>query len=276
MIAQAVREHFQKHPNETLGVAAMSAKQRDQIENEIEMLAKKDSLFATRLDKDAKKSEPLFVKNLENVQGDKRDVIFISITYGPKRPGEKVSLLSEPINSEHGGRCLKELRTLPKKRMHVFSSMDSGDILVGQDAKRGVRDLRDFLKDCETGKSAMENKAEIKEKTLTESNAQGVFKYLNELKNNRDLYKSRWIWELLQNARDAAAGKSTSLMASVEYQEGELTFLYEHCTFYTQCVTRHQSVCCKGMYKSSCVQCSMFEYTVGLVVLAPASVGTDV
>ena len=53
MIVQAVREHFQKRPNETLGVATMSAKQRDQIENEIEMLAKKDGRFATRLGKEA-------------------------------------------------------------------------------------------------------------------------------------------------------------------------------------------------------------------------------
>ena len=227
VIAQAVREHFQKHPDETLGVTAMTAKQRDQIKNEVEMLKKKDDLFADQLDKDAKKSEPLFVKNLENVQGDKRDVIFISITYGPKRPGEKVSLLSEPINSEHGGRCLKELRTLPKKRMHVFSSMDSGDILVGQDAKRGVRDWRDFLKDCETGELAMIDKDQIEEDERSKGAAQEVLKKLNDLEStSRTRMSSRWIWELLQNARDTAAGKSTSLTASVEHQEGELTFLH--------------------------------------------------
>lgn len=151
MIVQAVREHFQKHPNETLGVAAMSAKQRDQIENEIEVLAKKDDLFATRLGKDAKKQESLFIKNLENVQGDERDVIFISMTYGPQQPGGKVYQRFGPINSEHGWRRLNVLFTRSKKRMHVFSSMDSGDILVGSNAKRGVCALRDFLKYCETG-----------------------------------------------------------------------------------------------------------------------------
>ena len=159
VIAQAVREHFQKHPDETLGVVAMSAKQRDQVDDEVEMLKKKDDLFADQLDKDAKKHESLFIKNLENVQGDERDVIFISMTYGPQQPGGKVYQRFGPINSEHGGRCLKELRTLPKKQMHVFSSMDSGDILVGQDAKRGVRDLRDFLKDCETGNLPQKNES---------------------------------------------------------------------------------------------------------------------
>ena len=151
MIVQAVREHFQKHPDETLGVATMSLKQRDQIENEIEMLAKEDGLFATRLSKDAKKQESLFIKNLENVQGDERDVIFISMTYGPQQPGGKVYQRFGPINSEHGWRRLNVLFTRSKKRMHVFSSMDSGDILVGPNAKRGVCALRDFLKYCETG-----------------------------------------------------------------------------------------------------------------------------
>ena len=157
VIAQAVREHFQRRPDETLGVAAMSAKQRDQIENEIEMLAKKDGLFATRLSKDAKRAESLFIKNLENVQGDERDVIFISMTYGPQQPAGKVYQRFGPINSEHGWRRLNVLFTRSKKRMHVFSSMDSGDILVGPNAKRGVCALRDFLKYCETGNLPQKN-----------------------------------------------------------------------------------------------------------------------
>lgn len=159
-IARAVREHFLKRPNETLGVAAMSAKQRDQIENEIEMLAKKDGLFATRLSKDAKRSESLFIKNLENVQGDERDVIFISMTYGPQQPGGKVPQRFGPINLEHGWRRLNVLFTRSKKRMRVFSSMDSGDILVESNAKkRGVRALRNFLKYCETGNLPQKNES---------------------------------------------------------------------------------------------------------------------
>ena len=231
VIAQAVREHFQKHPDETLGVVAMSAKQRDQIDDEVEMLEKKDDLFADQLDKDAKKSETLFVKNLENVQGDKRDVIFISITYGPQQPGGKVPQRFGPINSEHGWRRLNVLFTRSKKRMHVFSSMDSGDILVGPNAKRGVRDLRDFLKDCETDKSAMIDKDEIEKKARSEGAAHDVLKDLKDLKLNRPAYGSRWIWELLQNARDAGAGKTTRLTASIKYQEGELTFLHNGSEF---------------------------------------------
>ena len=152
VIAQAVREHFQKRPNETLGVAAMSAKQRDQIENEIEMLAKKDGLFETRLGKDAKKQESLFIKNLENVQGDERDVIFISMTYGPEQPDGKVDQNFGPINKENGWRRLNVLFTRSKKRMRVFSSMEWENIKpkLGSGPDSGVWVLHHFLKYCKT------------------------------------------------------------------------------------------------------------------------------
>ena len=72
----------------------------------------------------------------------------------------------------------------------------------------------------------MMNKSEIKERALTENTAQGVFKHLNDLESNRERMSSRWIWELLQNARDAANGKPATLVASVEHTEGELAFLH--------------------------------------------------
>lgn len=97
--------------------------------------------------------------------------------------------------------------------------------------ERGVRALHNFLKDCETGKLAMMNKDKIKKEASSEAAAQEVRKHLNELEFTRAWMSSRWIWELLQNARDTAAGKSTSLTASVEHQEGELTFLHNGSEF---------------------------------------------
>ncbi len=151
VIAEAVREHFRHCPDETLGVVAMSAEQRLQIERAIETLAKEDAGFQEHLEADARGAEPLFVKNLENVQGDERDVIFISMTYGPKEPGGKVYQRFGPINSDVGWRRLNVLFTRSRKRMHVFSSMGSEDIVVGPGTKRGVVALRDFLAYCETG-----------------------------------------------------------------------------------------------------------------------------
>lgn len=151
VISEAVREHFKHHPEETLGVVAMSSEQRTQIERAIETLAKEDTVFQAWLDKDANKHESLFVKNLENVQGDERDVIFISMTYGPQEPKGRVLQRFGPINGDVGWRRLNVLFTRSRKRMHVFSSMGSDDIVAGASSKRGVHALRDFLGYCETG-----------------------------------------------------------------------------------------------------------------------------
>ncbi|MCG5500459.1 DUF4011 domain-containing anti-phage protein Hhe [Ectothiorhodospira lacustris] len=151
IISEAVREHFRYRPDETLGVVAMSAEQRQHIERAIETLAKDDPVFQEWLDKDAARRESLFIKNLENVQGDERDVIFISMTYGPPEPGAKVYQRFGPINSDVGWRRLNVLFTRSKKRMHIFSSMGSDDIVVSPTSKRGIQALREFLSYCETG-----------------------------------------------------------------------------------------------------------------------------
>ena len=151
IISEAVREHFRHCPEESLGVVAMNVEQRMQIERAIETLAKDDTVFQGWLEKDATRYESLFVKNLENVQGDERDVIFISMTYGPSEPGGKVFQRFGPINSDVGWRRLNVLFTRSKKRMHIFSSMGSENIVIGPTSKRGVQALRDFLSFCETG-----------------------------------------------------------------------------------------------------------------------------
>ena len=70
----------------------------------------------------------------------------------------------------------------------------------------------------------MISKDEIKDRVLTENTAQGILNHLRELESNRARMQRRWIWELLQNARDAAADDDTHLVASVELGDGELVF----------------------------------------------------
>ena len=95
IISEAIREHFIHYPEETLGVVAMNSKQREQIEQAVETLEKEDETFKRRLDEDRTRHESLFVKNLENVQGDERDVIFISMTYGPQSLARGFSSVSD-------------------------------------------------------------------------------------------------------------------------------------------------------------------------------------
>ena len=70
----------------------------------------------------------------------------------------------------------------------------------------------------------MTNKDEIKDRVLTENTAQGILNHLRDLASNRARMQRRWIWELLQNARDTSAGESAHLIASIELADGELIF----------------------------------------------------
>jgi len=153
VIAEAVRHHIIHRPNESLGVVAMSAKQREQIERCVEELSKDDISFRDALADNANEEEALFLKNLENVQGDERDVIFISCTYGPQEAGAaQMPQRFGPINSAAGGRRLNVLFTRSKKRMHVFSSMTEGHILATDTSGPGVHALKNFLAYAQTGK----------------------------------------------------------------------------------------------------------------------------
>ena len=153
VIAAAVRKHLLHRPDESLGVVAMNAKQREQIERCVEELSKDDTRFRDALTENAHTDEPLFLKNLENVQGDERDVIYISCTYGPAHAGaSQMAQRFGPINSAAGGRRLNVLFTRSKKRMHVFSSMTEGHIVASETSSPGVQALKSFLSYAQTGK----------------------------------------------------------------------------------------------------------------------------
>jgi very-short-patch-repair endonuclease len=94
--------------------------------------------------------DSLFVKNLENVQGDERDVIFISTTYGPDARGNQYQRFG-PINGPSGHRRLNVLFTRAKKRVVVFSSLDPDRIYTTANSPWGVRALKQYLIFARTG-----------------------------------------------------------------------------------------------------------------------------
>lgn len=150
-VAKAIEQHLIGRPNESIGVVAMNAKQREEIEKQLDELAKDNTSLYLAMQKNKNHTEPVFIKNLENVQGDERDVIYISMTYGPSQVGGKVMQRFGPINQEVGWRRLNVLFTRSKKRMHIFSSMKSGDILVDGRSSMGVKSLKNFLDYAESG-----------------------------------------------------------------------------------------------------------------------------
>ena len=147
-ICEHVLQHVQEHPSQSLGVVALSVAQRDLIDNKMEFLrAKHSEVDAFCADS---KEEPCFVKNLENVQGDERDVIYISIGYGRDADGYFAQNFG-PVSSEGGERRLNVLFTRARKKCIVFASISHEDIRTDVSAHAGPRVLKTFLKYAATG-----------------------------------------------------------------------------------------------------------------------------
>lgn len=147
-VAKAVMDHALRTPELSLGVAAFSVTQRDLILVEVELLRRQTpdaEAFFTR-----ENSEPFFVKNLENIQGDERDVIFISICYGRNESG-RIAKEFGPVNREGGHRRLNVLITRAKMAMRVFCNFRADEMELEASAPLGVRALKNFLRFAETG-----------------------------------------------------------------------------------------------------------------------------
>lgn len=147
-VAQAVMEHARRQPDLTLGVGTFSMAQREAVVEQLEMLRRADnsceSFFTAHPD------EPFFVKNLENIQGDERDVIFISIGYGRDSAG-KVTLNFGPLTARGGERRLNVLISRARQRCEVFTNPTEDDLDLNRTASEGVRALKTFLKYARTG-----------------------------------------------------------------------------------------------------------------------------
>lgn len=143
-VANAVLEHARNFPKKTLGVVSLSAPQRDEINKYVDHLRRQnDFLDDFCQEEGGAVREPFFVKNLENVQGHERDVIFVSIGYGPGEDGV-VRQNFGPISQAGGERRLNVLFTRSRQHCRVFSSIDHTQIEAGQN-NTGRTIFRRFL-----------------------------------------------------------------------------------------------------------------------------------
>jgi len=88
------------------------------------------------------------------VQGDERDEIYFSITYGPEATGRTLMRFG-PLNHEGGERRLNVAVTRARRAMHVFASLRPEQIDLSRARARGARDLRRFLEYAERGPAAL-------------------------------------------------------------------------------------------------------------------------
>ena len=149
IVAKQIMEHARSRPNLTLGVSTFSTAQMEAVQNELEILRREDpSCEQTFFN--AHPEEPFFVKNLENVQGDERDVIYISIGYGRDTNGH-LTMNFGPLGKDGGERRLNVLITRARRRCEVFTNLNADDIDLSRTNARGVVALKRYLKYAETG-----------------------------------------------------------------------------------------------------------------------------
>lgn len=134
-------------PERSIGIIAFSKAQSDLIEDILnEELAKYPQLAI----QNKENKEPLFVKNLENVQGDERDIILFSIGYGPDKDGN-VSMNFGPLNKDGGERRLNVAVSRARYEMKVFSTLKPEQIDERRTNAEGVLGLKRFLKFAQNG-----------------------------------------------------------------------------------------------------------------------------
>ena len=151
VVSEVVRRlKDEKLRRSSIGIVTFSTPQQNYIERLLSKAIQENRLEEAAYERD----EPLFVKNLENVQGDERDVIIFSVCYGPDRMG-KISLNFGPLNQYGGWRRLNVAVSRAREEMLVYSSMRYSMIDLSRTNSRGVAGLKAFLEFAEKGRTSI-------------------------------------------------------------------------------------------------------------------------
>ena len=175
-IAQLVRGLLRSANGLSIGIVAFSEAQQTEIENALSRLAEEDSDFSTRLDTEFIREENdffcgLFVKNLENVQGDERDIIIMSVCYAHDAGGRMLMNFG-PINQRGGEKRLNVIFSRAKHHMAIVSSIRHDHIT--NEYNDGANSLKNFLQyaaavskgDAATARRVLENLNPLSRKAL--------------------------------------------------------------------------------------------------------------
>ena len=146
-VVEAIFEHFDRYGDtKSLGVGTFSVAQKNAILEKLEEKRRERPEFEPLFSEN--KDERFFVKNLETIQGDERDVILISVGYGFDNE-RKMSLNFGPLNQDGGERRLNVLITRARQKCVVFSNFKASSMKLTANPPHGVRALREFLEYAE-------------------------------------------------------------------------------------------------------------------------------
>ena len=180
--AQAIIEELKRRchdpilSKQSVGVVTFNINQQNLIDDLLVEACKEDAA----LDQWAFQSaEPLFIKNLENVQGDERDVILFSIGYGPDETG-KVYMNFGPLNRDGGWRRLNVAITRARQEMTVFATLTPEQIDLDRTSAEGVSALKAFLEYAQKQTLPQNENTVRSESRKTEGIAASICEYLKE------------------------------------------------------------------------------------------------
>ena len=135
----------------SIGVVTFNSNQQSLIEDLLNDLFRENPALETLA---LEGEEPIFIKNLENVQGDERDVILFSVGYGPDKTG-RIALNFGPLNRDGGWRRLNVAVSRARYEMKVFSTLRADQIDLNRTSAEGVAGLKAFLEYAEKGREAL-------------------------------------------------------------------------------------------------------------------------
>jgi REase_MTES_1575 len=135
---------------QTLGIAAVGREQRDAICDEFNRMARLSAveryLAACNLATARRDAEPFFIKDVENLEGDARDVVMISLTCGREAGHPRLVQRFGAISGRHGARRVNVLSTRARRRIVLFASIAADDIVVSPESGNGAQALADYLR----------------------------------------------------------------------------------------------------------------------------------
>jgi len=162
VVADLVFQHLKECPRKTLGVVTFSIAQMEAVADAVERRRRMLPEFEHFFKED--RLEGFFVKNLENVQGDERDVMMISVGYGYDNEGQ-ITMNFGPVNKTRGERRLNVVVTRAREKTVIITSIKASDIKTSSANSVGLRTLHDYLEYAEKGPQTLKS-ALVKEETL--------------------------------------------------------------------------------------------------------------
>ncbi|OUD12337.1 DUF4011 domain-containing protein [Thioflexithrix psekupsensis] len=153
-IVAAIQQHCREHPRRSLAVITFNLPQSYLITDLLDQAVAEDQVLADWLKIQDISPESFFIKNLENSQGDERDVIYLSTVYGKNEEG-KCQPYFGPLATEIGWRRLNVVITRARMQFQVFTSLKSSDIRLTEQSRRGLRALSAWLHSIEVSPSVL-------------------------------------------------------------------------------------------------------------------------